>query len=79
MVAICKECCGLGSVPFTKERGGPCCNNCGGYGYLHPKIALHVIGTILDNPSVYMGGPSQQSLRRAKMIVDYLIDEGVFK
>jgi hypothetical protein len=33
------------------------------------------IASILDSPSVYMGGPSPMSLRKAKMIVDMLMRE----
>ena len=32
------------------------------------------IGCILDHPSVFIGGASKQSLRKAKAIVDYLIE-----
>lgn len=73
----CKECNGTGKVEFTKERGGPICNNCGGAGSLTAKIAQRRIASILDHPSVYMGGPSHGSMRRAAKIVEYLADEGV--
>jgi hypothetical protein len=33
------------------------------------------IAIILDAPSVYMGGPSSMSLRKAKAIVDMLIGQ----
>ncbi len=37
------------------------------------------IAAILDYPSVYMGGPSQQSLRKAQRIVDYLQRSGLIQ
>lgn len=33
------------------------------------------IASALDYPSVYMGGPSQGSVRRAVKIVEHLLDE----
>lgn len=33
------------------------------------------IAAILDHPSVYMGGPSQQSIRKAIKIIEALDDE----
>ena len=33
------------------------------------------IAAILDHPSVYMGGPSQQSIRKAIRIVEILLKE----
>jgi hypothetical protein len=77
MTTVCKECEGLGSVPFTKERGGPCCNNCGGYGFMKREYIRRVIGSILDHPSVYMGGPSHGSLKKADRIIDYLEDQNI--
>ena len=35
------------------------------------------IASILDHPSLYMGGPSHQSLRKAKRIVAYLEEAGL--
>ena len=35
-------------------------------------LAQHIAG-ILDHPSVYMGGPSDNSVRRAIRIVDMLV------
>lgn len=37
-------------------------------------LTITIIASMLDHPSVYMGGPSQNSLRKAKKIVDYLIE-----
>lgn len=38
-----------------------------------PLPALqHEIALILDHPSVYMGGPSQQSIRKAERIVRHM-------
>lgn len=38
-----------------------------------PERALRgTIASILDRPSVYMGGPSQQNLRRADQIIECL-------
>ena len=37
------------------------------------------IAHILDHPSVYMGGPSQQSLRKAQRIVAYLEESGLMR
>lgn len=72
MRLMCKECNGTGEVVFTKERGGPKCNNCNGAGHMARKHLETVIGAILDGNSVYMSGPSSGSLRRAGKIVDYL-------
>ena len=36
------------------------------------ELFLRVVGAILDHPSVYMGGASQQSRRRAERIWDEL-------
>jgi hypothetical protein len=38
-------------------------------------IVQRGIAAILDSPSVYMGGPSQMSLKKAKAIVDMLMRE----
>lgn len=75
-MVMCRECKGSGVVEFTKERGGPVCNNCGGVGEITPKIMRRVIASILDSPSVYMGGPSHQNLRKADRIIEYLAIEG---
>jgi len=74
---VCKECNGTGEVVFTKERGGPKCNNCGGVGYMARQHIGHVVGAILDMPNVYMNGPSPGSLRKAVRILDYLEDQGL--
>lgn len=37
------------------------------------------IASILDHPSIYMGGPSAGNLRRAERIVQYLEDEKLLK
>ena len=50
----CRECNGTGTVVFTKERGGPICNSCGGNGYLTDIIIQRIIASILDYPSVYI-------------------------
>lgn len=76
MAVKCRECSGSGQVEFTKERGGPKCNNCAGRGYITEDVAQRVIASILDHPSVYMGGPSQGSMRKAKRIIEYLVDQG---
>lgn len=77
MAVVCKECSGTGVVGFTKERGGPDCNTCGGTGEITPDVLVPVIASLLDSPSVYMGGPSQQSRKRAARIVELLHDYGV--
>jgi len=74
---VCKECSGTGEVVFTKERGGPKCNNCGGVGYLARKHLEITMASILDMPSCYMNGPSNQSMRKARSIVDYLSSQGL--
>ena len=74
----CKECQGTGVVEFTTEFGGPQCNNCGGCGYITRITVERCIASILDSPSVYMGGPSRGSLRKADRIGDYLEDQGFF-
>ena len=71
----CKECNGTGEVVFTKERGGPRCNNCAGNGYLTDEIIKRIIASILDYPSVYMGGPSEDNKRRAQKIIEFLKEE----
>lgn len=76
MKHLCKECGGKGEVVFTKEKGGPACNNCGGRGVMTKEHMCLAIASILDNPSVYMGGPSQGSLRKADRILEYLEDQG---
>jgi hypothetical protein len=73
----CKECNGTGQVVYTKERGGPICNSCGGNGYLTDKIIQRIIGSIIDSPSVYMGGPSHNSMRKAERIIEALKDKGL--
>lgn len=75
---VCKECKGTGKVVFTRERGGPRCNNCGGAGAITPEFTQRAIARMLDHPSVYMGGPSHGSLRRAGRIVEWMVAEGFF-
>jgi len=76
---ICKECGGTGKVEFTRERGGPVCNTCGGVGTMTAEVVQRNIASMLDHPSVYMGGPSQGSLRRAGRIVEYLVSLGAIE
>ena len=73
----CKECNGTGKVEFTKERGGPICNNCGGNGHLTNEIIQRIMASIMDYPSVYMGGPSQNNMRKADKIIKFLEKEGL--
>lgn len=37
---------------------------------------VHIIASILDHPSVYMGGPSQGNRRKAQRILEVLEDGG---
>jgi len=39
--------------------------------------AVWLIASMLDHPSVFMGGPSQRSIRRARDIINALKDEGM--
>jgi len=65
----CKECNGTGQVVFTRERGGPICNGCAGHGGLtRDLLVIHLAGRF-DYPSVYMGGPSDHSKKRADDLV----------
>jgi RecJ-like exonuclease len=73
----CKECNGTGQVVFTKERGGPICNNCGGNGHLTVEIIQCTIASIMDYPSVYMGGPSYTNMKKAQKIINFLREEGL--
>lgn len=73
----CKECDGTGKVVFTKERGGPICNNCGGNGYLTDEIIQRTMASIMDYPSVYMGGPSHHSMKKAEKIIAFLKEENL--
>jgi DnaJ-class molecular chaperone len=68
----CKQCNGTGEVIFTKERGGPICPSCGGNGYLTDEILCRKIASMIDHPSVYMGGPSPGSMKKAQRIIDML-------
>jgi len=77
MTSLCRECGGTGEVVFTKERGGPICNSCGGAGFWTPEIVQRVFASMLDHPSVYMGGPSKGNLRRVEPLVKWLQDEGI--
>jgi DnaJ-class molecular chaperone len=76
-ITQCKECHGTGKVVFTKERGGPVCPHCGGHGWVTPDLLVKYFAGMLDHPSVYMGGPSQGNLKRAKRLVEFLQDEGI--
>lgn len=73
----CKECNGTGKVVFTKERGGPICNSCGGNGVLTDEILERMIASKIDHPSVYMGGPSVNSRKKAVKIIEMLKKEGL--
>ena len=73
----CKECNGTGDVVFTKERGGPICNNCGGNGYLTDELIQRTMASIMDHPSVYMDGPSRGNMQRSQKIIDFLKKEGL--
>ena len=73
----CKECNGTGEVVFTKDRGGPVCNSCGGNGYLTDIILCRMIAGQIDSPSVYMGGPSPGSMKKAQRIIDMLKKDGL--
>lgn len=79
MTIACRECKGTGQVTFTKERGGPICNNCGGTGYLTTAVLRRIIASVFDHPSVYMGGPSQGSLRKADKIIEVLQRDWAFE
>ena len=39
----------------------------------------HCIASILDHPSVYMGGPSLGNRRKANRIIEFLRYEGLLK
>jgi hypothetical protein len=41
---------------------------------LEPRV--HIIASTLDYPSVYMGGPSKQSIQKAERIIAALEREG---
>jgi hypothetical protein len=41
------------------------------------EIAKLNIASILDHPSVFMGGPSQQNRKRAERVLEYLEQEGL--
>ena len=73
----CKQCNGTGEVVFTKEKGGPICPSCGGNGYLTDEILCRMIASMIDHPSVYMGGPSINSRRKAVNIIEMLKKEGL--
>ena len=73
----CKECNGTGDVVFTKERGGPVCNNCGGNGYLTDLIIQRRMASIMDSPSLYMDGPSHGNMKKAEKIIQFLKEEGL--
>jgi len=42
-----------------------------------PSEIVRGIASMLDHPSVYMGGPSRMAIRKAEKIVDYLRESGV--
>ena len=73
----CKQCNGTGEVVFTKENGGPICPSCGGNGYLTDEILCRMIASTIDHPSVYMGGPSHNSMRKAERIIKILKEDGL--
>lgn len=73
----CSYCEGKGEIEFTKERGGPVCPMCAGNGFLKKDQVDRYIGAILDHPSLYMGGPSQRSLKIASKISNFLAEWGV--
>ena len=73
----CKDCSGTGKIVFTKERGGPVCTSCGGNGYLTDEILCRIIAGAIDYPSLYMGGPSYNSIKRAERILSILKEEGL--
>ena len=73
----CKECNGTGEVVYTKERGGPICSNCGGNGYLTDEIIQRTMASIMDYPSLYMGGPSHNNMMKADKIIKFLKEEGL--
>jgi hypothetical protein len=73
----CKECNGTGEVVYTKERGGPICNNCGGNGYLTDEIIQRTMASIMDYPSLYMGGPSPGNMKKSQKIIEFLKKEGL--
>lgn len=73
----CKQCNGTGEVVFTKEKGGPICPSCGGNGYLTDEILCRMIASTIDHPSVYMGGPSHNSMRKAERIIKNLKERGL--
>ena len=73
----CKECNGTGEVVYTKEKGGPICKNCGGNGYLTDEIIQRRMASIMDYPSLYMGGPSRGNMQRSQKIIDFLKKEGL--
>jgi len=73
----CKQCNGTGEVVFTKEKGGPICPSCGGNRYLTDEILCRMIASTIDHPSVYMCGPSHNSMRKAERIIKNLKEEGL--
>lgn len=38
---------------------------------------IHIIASMLDHPSIYMGGPSRHSIKKAERIWESLIEEGL--
>ena len=72
---MCFKCGGTGQITPSKIDGGPACTKCGGAGYLTRELLKHSIASILDYPSVYMGGASQGSLKRAGRILEFMKDE----
>lgn len=75
MKTNCVECDGTGKIDFTKERGGPICPNCGGNGHLTDQIIQRNIASIIDYPSVYMGGASRNALNKAEKILNFLKEQ----
>jgi DnaJ-class molecular chaperone len=76
-VVLCPRCLGEGRHEWTKELGGPKCNECWGAGFYHHDLVVMRLASMLDGNSVYMSGPSQASRQKARKIVDELNQLGV--
>jgi hypothetical protein len=61
------------STEFTNLK----CSNCDGEGVITEKMAIAVVGTLLDLPSLYINGPSYTSRKKASKIVEWLKSEGL--
>lgn len=44
---------------------------------LTDEIIHRTMASIMDYPSVYMGGPSPGNMKRAQKIIDFLKEEGL--